>query len=404
MRNQIVNLSACLLGIGLMFNTLGCGLSTTESDVDKADVEPTSFQIAADGQHGKQTTRNETGEIHSELTSLEPLQGDSLTDLVSQLGRLKPGPALERAITQLARGGDATTNEIEQLSSQPSSGFVWVHTSVRVLERINTEKSRALLKKFCLGEIKVENPNLQGWAARALIACDQNQARALLSSSEDEVLATAILSLRGQGLDQDLMDSLKPHIQSENPYIRWIVAGIMASEAPTGELADQALNNIKEALIAVAKIADIEVIDPSTGRVNYKMTFGEAYYQRYMSMLPQLRVENSALRRIAEQLQGRARDTVLLALAFRDDSSVHDEIVKLAQDDSAGMFRAWAASALPAVGTVDDLPLLRRLAETDPLVRGGGGYVLPRNRSNYPVRERARQALKTIQRAANQEK
>ena len=60
----------------------------------------------------------------------------------------------------------------------------------------------------------------------------------------------------------------------------------------------------------------------------------------------------------------------------------------------------WAATALGQIGTQADLPLLRSLAESDPMVRKGP---LPppqptdRLGPTYPVRQAAKAAIRTIE-------
>lgn len=349
-------------------------------------------------------TSLKTAHAESGAGSLQVLQGDELTAVVSRLDRLKPGPEQKQAVAQLAQGKDITTDEIERQMAARSQDFGWVHTSVRVLEQINTKKSRTVLRKIAMGKIDGSAANLQAWAARALLKCDQKEALGLLSSDTDDVIAGAILSLRGEGIDQALLNALKPHIKSENPYLRSTTATIMASEAPAGELAGQALQQIKIALSAVDAIPELDKIDPSSGRLSYQMTVEEGHYQRFMSLLSKVKADNDALFEMADELNGRARDTVLLSLAWRAEPEVHDEIVRLLQDPDAGMFRAWAASALLRIYQVDDLPLLRKIAKSDPLERGGGGdVVVPKEARNpnaqYPVRLSAGQTVKSIERA-----
>src|SRR5207237_7611114 len=127
---------------------------------------------------------------------------------------------------------------------------------------------------------------------------------------------------------------------------------------------------IGQALSAVAHIPGVSDLDPRAAWFSTVQTLGEEYYRRYGHALATAHVENQALHELAKQLQRPARDAVLLALARRGDKSVHGEIVKLAQGGE-GMFRAWAATALEKIGTKDDLPMLRTLAKTDPLVRKG---------------------------------
>lgn len=394
---QIMKFSAVLAGLALTMALLGCGDSGERLDSANSGVESSKTEAPEKDLDNSIRHRRETGETGSDPGGFPAAEFQE--DLVRKLGRLKPGAEMDQAIADLAQRRDATVDDIERLSPELSSDFGWVHTSVRILEKINTEKSRGVLKKIALDEIEVENPGLRGWAAQALINCDPNQARELLSTSRAEVLEAAINSLRGKGMDQALFNLLKPHIEGGGPLTRWRAASIMASESPPGELADQALKCIVKALVAVEEIPDLDRIDPSTGHVNYQMTVGEWHYHAYAGMLHQVKVENPALHETTKQLQGRARDTVVLSLAYRHDKSVHDEIVKLAQDEDAGMFRAWAAAALTDIGTTGDLPLLQKLSKTDPLKRSGGGFG---TRSNFPVRESAKNAINTFELRAKQ--
>ena len=64
------------------------------------------------------------------------------------------------------------------------------------------------------------------------------------------------------------------------------------------------------------------------------------------------------------------------------------------------MFRAWAAMTLEKIGTADDLPMLRKLAKTDPLAPQGP-LPLPHPPQTlgptYPVREAATAAIAAIE-------
>ena len=64
----------------------------------------------------------------------------------------------------------------------------------------------------------------------------------------------------------------------------------------------------------------------------------------------------------------------------------------------AGLFRAWACQAMGKIGTAADLPLLREVAEKDPMQRERGGCLAPMNKDIvYPVRDAAHEVIKTLQ-------
>ena len=401
MQRSIARTWTFVLGVALVAGALSCDSSSDRSNGTAnglaSGVDAGDSGIATEAMLDR--TLDESGTATSTAKRTQELE--SLEAQVSQLRRLKPGTKMEQALAALVQQGDAAVDEIARQATEKPPDFLRLHSSVRVLEAVNTEKSRGLLRRMALGQINMGNPGPLGWAARALIECDRGEARLLLSSSTSDVLEVAILSLRGQTLDQELMHLLEPHLKSEDADTRWRAAGIVASEAPPGELAERALKGIGMTLAVIADMSGVDALDESTGHVNYQMTVGEAQYGRYIPMLIGIRVENSALREVADQQQGRARDAVLLALAHRGDESVREEIVDLAQDAETGLFRAWAASALETVGTTAELPLLQMLAKNDSLFRKGGGNPPPGTVDrNYPVRRAARQAITAIEKAA----
>ena len=121
-------------------------------------------------------------------------------------------------------------------------------------------------------------------------------------------------------------------------------------------------------------------------------------------MLVSVRAEDTVIHYLTATLQGRAKDAAILALAQRGDVSVRDEVIRLAEDAEAGLFRAWAARALGEIGTLDDLLFLHTLADSDTLIRRGP-QPSPRRLPGptYPVREAARDAIRMIEARANKE-
>ena len=82
-----------------------------------------------------------------------------IEDAVARLGRLKPGLEMDKIVAGLVNQGGQSVVEIERQSTPLAANFRWVHTSVRVLERINNEKSRELLKRIASGGIEVSVPS-----------------------------------------------------------------------------------------------------------------------------------------------------------------------------------------------------------------------------------------------------
>jgi HEAT repeat protein len=319
---------------------------------------------------------------------------------VGRLGRTKTKEQTDGAVAAMAQHGDDAVQEIERQSDGRNSHFGWRHTAVRVLKAVNSEKSRALLRRLAIGDLSKGRLNTeQAWAADALVACDRREAWTLLSSSEPFVLTSALSAVEGEPLNQDQMDSLKTCLQHEDKLVSWRAAAVMAGDA-TGKFAVEAVDAIGQALSAVSDIAGFDEIDLHANRLGTDQTVGEEYYRSYELALAKVKVDDKVLHELASRQKGRARNAVVLALAQRGDKSVRPQILKIAQDPDAEMFRTWAVHALRDLGTMDDIPLLRNLASTDPLEREG--LLGPPNRlhtrgTTFPVREAAKAAIRVLE-------
>lgn len=320
-----------------------------------------------------------------------PVKNLALEKLLDQMEHAKPGTETEEAVAALTPCGDEAVAEIERRLVEGEVDFGWRHKAVRVLKAINTEKARAILFRMAMGELGGGNPNQEAWAARALIACEPRQAWPLLASSSHEVQDAVLAALMGQPIEKEYVQLLKPYLESKDVFLHWKAVAVLARE-PSGDYADHALDAIGHALAGVADLPN------GSDRFQWDtyLTVAEWSYERYLSCLVELRVTPEALHKLAQQLQGRARDVVFLALAQRGDTLVHPEMIRLAQDAEADMFRLWATRALEKIGTAADLPLLEKLATTDPCLRempGRGGGVERR----YVVRDAAKVALRAFE-------
>jgi len=251
-----------------------------------------------------------------------------------------------------------------------------------------------LLRRMALGEFGNSN---EQWAASRLIDLDQSEAPNLLTSKNAMVLSVALGGIYGQPIDDDRMVLLRKCFDIEpGGTISVMAAGT------SGELANETVGFIGKVLNGVADLPEVDVIAPRYHDI--ESSEGERCYRDYINVLASVRVDDDrVIHDLAGQLQGRAKDAAILTLAQRGDKSVHAEVIRIAQDAEAGLFRAWAARALGEIGTHDDLPFLRTLAEKDPLIREVGGMKPPGPPSPfYPVREAAKAAIRSIEERTSQ--
>jgi HEAT repeat protein len=323
-----------------------------------------------------------------------PTPSEDIVAAVGRLGRLKPGAETEGAVAALALHGDAAVAEIgRQLADKPPFGLV--HTSVRVLKKVNTAKSRELLRRIAMGELGDGNPNNAGWAASALVACDRDEAWMLLSSTTPEVLLAALGAVKEGPIDEPRLALLKTCLTNTDYGVSWRTADVM-TRGSTGKIATEAVEAITAAITGVASRPDAMALYRKGG----DNTVLEMYCSPYIQSLTLARVDNQFLHQLASQMRDRARDAAIIALGERGDASVQDELVNLAQDPDAGRFREFAVLAMGEIGTQTDFPLLRKLAREDPLIREGflrAPHPTDSKGPTYPVREAAERSIRMIE-------
>jgi HEAT repeat protein len=322
------------------------------------------------------------------------LPDPSIEAAVDELARLKPGPETEKAIAALAAKGPAAVEEIGRQLAERDPDFVRTHNAVRVLKAINDAPSRDLLGRIAMGQLTDGNQALEAWAAQALIAASPPEAWKLLPAASPPVLTVALNAVKGQAIDAGRLAVLVPCLKNPDGLVRALAARTMAA-APEGKLARDAAEAISAALAAVASLPDAKNTEPVPDRFGIALTPSERSYADYMLALKDLRVDNKTLDETTRGLTGRARDSVIVALGRRGDPAVRPDLIKMAQDTAAGMFRVWAIDALAKVGTPGDLPALKRFAD-DPFTRNAP--VAPGvHGQRYLVREAAKAAMTAIE-------
>jgi hypothetical protein len=320
----------------------------------------------------------------------------AIEKLVDELARQRAGPETEKAVAELVRNGSAAVEEIgRQLSDRPPD-FARVHYSVLVLKKVNTEQSRSLLRRIALGEMTGENPNLEDWAAGALISCDPNEVWKLLAASNPQVLVTSLNAVGKQSLNRERYGLLVAGMKHDDILVSGLSAKVLTQLA-TGELADEAAASVIHALTAVPAKTKGKDPKPRGGYVSIAVTPSESLYGAYLDALVSVGAKNDTLQKLTKDLSGQARQAAVIALATRGEESLHPELVKIVLDQQAGMFRVWAINGLRRIGKPDDLPLLRKLMESDTFAREGNNCFDGKNGPKYVVRNAAKDAISAIE-------
>ena len=111
-----------------------------------------------------------------------------------------------------------------------------------------------------------------------------------------------------------------------------------------------------------------------------------------------MRGADEALRQASTRAAPPASALLAIARAQRGDKAARKDLYPILNDPQAGLRRAWAADGLAVVGTQDDLPLLKKLADSDALERDLATDVGPPDKrpTFFPVRRAALEAIQQI--------
>jgi hypothetical protein len=126
------------------------------------------------------------------------------------------------------------------------------------------------------------------------------------------------------------------------------------------------------------------------------MTRAEALYYAYINGLKEMQGIGDAMKKV--DVAGVTKICVVLARGERGDQAARDDVLKVLVDPEAGILRARAALALEQIGRVEDLAVLRKVAQTDSLNRERGHRGPPgEDNTFFPVREAAQQTISAIE-------
>ena len=309
---------------------------------------------------------------------------------------------LDEAAASLKPTADEAVEALMTAFNRNDQSFVFRHRAVQIFERLKTPKAQSVLLDVALGRSAEDLSSMKSWAARAYIATldDKSATRKLLASDDASVQNAALLAVQGTEVDEALLDRLEELLRQQ-PHamaVRHAAVAVMAGD-PTGRFTARKVAAIVEAISDVPNMPDRDKVD-----FIGNWTMAEISYHRYLGSLSELKGEDAdaALRDATAQAKAVARDLLVIARARRGDRTVREEVRRALGDQNAGMMRAWAARSLPAIGTPDDLDLLRDVAKTDPLERERGGDVGPPDGQKvFPVRDAARDAMREMEEKAS---
>ncbi len=334
-----------------------------------------------------------TTEPEAATSEAEPGEALRLLDVLNIFWQPQEtrGADIDVAIQQLAQMGDDVIGPLMNGFEQIGDARPFQDRAIRVLEAIGSGKARQVLLDIALGRTAPVPEHIRSAAARAYVKAtrDTAQTKALLVSRETPVLTEALAALRGQPIDGRLLKRLEELAMSRDLQLRWAALSVMADDPGT-------VHAREKAELILAAIREAESVPKASGSYwESHYTMGELTYLRCIRTLAMMRAPTALLKEMSAPLLGKARYCMVLARAERGDVTIRDDLHKILHDPEAGVMRAWAAQRLGYIGATEDIELLQKTAESDPLVRERGWFYGPplNEEEFFPVREAAHNAV-----------
>jgi hypothetical protein len=280
--------------------------------------------------------------------------------------------------------------------------------SITAITKAQTPEARAALWQMALG-----GGNGSQTAAYALIKRMTNKLERLklLDSKSPEVQALALRGMAGCALDRRAWEVVKSFLLSDSLELRRRAAYVTSNDSGDEVGAREKAEALVQALSGLESLpgADKRVWFPvASPHADLPCGAAEYAWARLTSALmsPRLAVSVAALRELTPGEDGMIRDCLIIARASRGDESAKLDLRRIVREQTASVVRFTALGAFALAGALDDLAVLEEVAQKDPaLIKNWmpPTSVSPEDgipRDYYPLRERAREVIRTIEQPA----
>lgn len=297
--------------------------------------------------------------------------------------------AASKALTDMGDAGVAAIMDYKGWNG------IFEKRAIEVLKEIKSEKAQQALLEIALGKHSVDN-NGNRYAAGCYVK-NGGDAEKLLESENSLILEDAFRALKGHRVDINLLEHLRRAMQSQNPYLCMQAADVMGAD-PNDEYVQEKIATIITTMEKVEEIQDVNKPFPNPMALG---TIGDHIYASFIDAMAKMPKADEYLEQATDKVKGKSRWSVIIARANRGDTRVKSEIYKIINDPTAGSMRAYAVHSMDEIGTPEDLPMLQKLAASDPLEVEVSSDLISKDgkkmRKYYPVRTRAEFAIKCIE-------
>ena len=295
---------------------------------------------------------------------------------------------LDKAIDELADRGDVVIEPImnrvraeEDIKKRALLG----NRTADVLIRIGTPKAHKALTDMVLGRNGLKRFNSSHvygiffrMVKNSLDVQKKLDARELLRLSNNrDFVGNVLNALQGVPIDPELLEQLAGILQSNDYYIIFDAVRVMGA-APTEAFVKEKVSAIVELLKTVEEMPKAH----ERFHNNRFGTYADNLYKELIKALIEMKGADAPLEEFTNRLTGIPRTCLIIARANRGDTSVKGELREILTQPAMverTKMRLSGVRAFERIGTVDDLPFLRQLAETETvevLMHPGGGGVI----------------------------
>ena len=283
--------------------------------------------------------------------------------------------------------------------------------SIQALAKVETEAAHAALWKIALA-----GGNGSQTATYSLIKRMTNKADAvrLCASKSPYVKTIALRGMMGStgdghiSLDHRAWETVKGLSVSTNLEVRNAAINVVGNDTGSAVAKTEKLDILVEAVNGIESFSNANktVGYGDLGCLEIEITY---HYFLQALMAKQFALSLSDLRAKTLSTSGTVRDCLFIARAYHGDESAKEELRRIARLHESSLIRSGALTVLRIVGTSGDVPVLKDVAEAEkvlvknwiPHIHRSEADEIPRD--HYPLRARALEAIKAIEKRSSKE-
>jgi HEAT repeat protein len=298
-------------------------------------------------------------------------------------------------VARAAAKGDSIIDDLMAGFRADPRDTTFRHRVLLVLSKLATPKARDALFEI----VNMDEETVNRVFAAAIFcgtSSDGGDVQKLLDCRHLGVQAIGLERLRAA--DDEHFKKVLELAQSPLPELRWTAIRRLGWVSDSRQLG----NGLAAAIRSLASADEVQktTLMLSGAWLSPGYSYADQTRVFVIDALGEGRWSTESLAKAQEGLSGLSRDAVVIARASRGDKAVYEDLWGIIQTRKEGWVCLKAVEALCKIGTIDDLPLLKKIAEDTQWKVQIGTNLDGSENSYYPIRPAARWVQQQIQEAA----